>query len=384
VRVSEESVPSRSRSARSRPRRGRPGGTLAAVAAAVGVSRTTVSNAYNRPDQLSKDLRERILVAAEQLGYAGPDPVARSLRTRQADAVGLLFSERLGYAFRDPGAVEFMHGIGEACTERGRSLLVIPTPPGAQQAETVQRAAVDGFIVSSLSSADPHLVAVLARSQPAVIVDSPLGLSGVDFVGIDDRAGFATVADHVLRLGHRRIGVITIRRGEEHGAEPSPQPLSERMEVGQIQHPVRRQRLLGLTDAAAALHVSPEEVIVTERDYNSREEGALGAAALLDAAPDVTAIVCLTDILAVGALDALSARGIAVPDDMTVTGFDDVPTAGAFGLTTVHQPLEAKGRAAVEMLLDDRPRSRAKRLVLPTELVVRTSSSPPRRHRLPS
>jgi DNA-binding LacI/PurR family transcriptional regulator len=156
------------------------------------------------------------------------------------------------------------------------------------------------------------------------------------------------------------------------------------MEVGQIQHPVRRQRLLGLTDAAAALHVSLEEVIVTERDYNSREEGALGAAALLDAAPDVTAIVCLTDILAVGALDALSARGIAVPDDMTVTGFDDVPTAGAFGLTTVHQPLEAKGRAAVEMLLDDRPRSRAKRLVLPTELVVRTSSSPPRRHRLPS
>ena len=75
------------------------------MAAEVGVSRTTVSNAYNRPDQLSAELRERILRAAAELGYSGPDPVARSLRTRQADAVGLIFSERLGYAFRDPGAV---------------------------------------------------------------------------------------------------------------------------------------------------------------------------------------------------------------------------------------------------------------------------------------
>ena len=377
--VSDDSAPNRSTAAGSRPRRGRPGGTLAAVAAAVGVSRTTASNAYNRPDQLSKGLRDRILAAAEQLGYAGPDPVARSLRTRQADAVGLLFSERLGYAFRDPGAVEFMHGVGEACTERGRSLLVIPTPPGAQQADTVLRASVDGFIVSSLSSADPHLAAVLARSQPAVIVDAPLGLAGVDFVGIDDRAGFAKVADHVLQLGHRRIGVISIRRGEEFVAEPSPQPLSERMAVGEVQHPVRRQRLLGLADAAAARGVGLEPVIVSERDFNSREEGALGAAALLEAAADLTAIVCLTDILAIGAMDVLSSRGIAVPAEMTVTGFDDVPAAASFGLTTVHQPLEEKGRAAVGMLLDDRPRSQPRRLVLPTELVVRTSSASPRR-----
>jgi DNA-binding LacI/PurR family transcriptional regulator len=159
------------------PWRGRPGATLAAVAARVGVSRTTVSNAYNRPDQLSSELRNRILAAAAELGYSGPDPVARSLRTRQADAVGLIFAERLGYAFRDPGAVEFLHGLGEACTERGRSLLMVPAGQSAQVA-TVLRAAVDGFVLSSVAAADPLLAAVLSRPQPAVIVDSPRGVAG--------------------------------------------------------------------------------------------------------------------------------------------------------------------------------------------------------------
>jgi DNA-binding LacI/PurR family transcriptional regulator len=360
------------------PPRGRPGGTLAAVAAAVGVSRTTVSNAYNRPDQLSKDLRDRIMAAAEQLGYAGPDPVARSLRTRQADAVGLLFNESLGYAFRDPGAVEFMHGLGEACSERGRSLLVIPAPPGARHAETVLRAAVDGFIISSLSEPDENIAAVLSRPQPAVIVDAPLGLPGVDFVGIDDRAGFAMVAEHVLALGHRQIGVISIRRGEDLAAEPEPRPLSERMAAGRIQHPVRHQRLLGLLGAAEARSVSLDGIWVTERPYNSREEGVAGAQALLAARPTLTAIMCITDLLAFGVIDELVHRGVSVPEQITVTGFDDVPASESYGLTTVRQPLEEKGRRAIETLLDDRPRASAKRVMLPTSLTVRASSGPVR------
>jgi DNA-binding LacI/PurR family transcriptional regulator len=361
------------------PRRGRPGATLAAVAVKVGVSRTTVSNAYNRPDQLSTELRDRIMAAAAELGYAGPDPMARSLRTRQSDAVGLIFTERLGYAFRDPGAVEFLHGLAEACTERGKSLLMVAAAPGAGHAETVSRAAVDGFVVYSMPAEDPHLNAVLSRPQPAVVVDAPVGLTGVDFVGIDDRSAFAQVAAHVLSLGHRRIGVVTVRRGEAEGAETSPQPLADRVATGRAPHPVRQQRLLGLLDAASAARVSVRRMLVTERDSNQREAGALGAAALLEADPQLTAIMGTSDIMAFGVLDELSARGIAVPDDITVTGFDDVPAATEVNLTTVRQPLEQKGRAAIEFLLDERPRSRAKRLVLPTELVVRSSSGPVRR-----
>jgi DNA-binding LacI/PurR family transcriptional regulator len=323
-------------------------------------------------------LRDKIMAAAARLGYAGPDPVARSLRTRHADAVGLIFTERLGYAFRDPAAVEFLHGLAEACTERGKSLLMVAAAPGAGQAETVSRAAVDGFVIYSMPADDPHVNAVLSRPQPAVVVDAPLGLRGVDFVGIDDRASFAQVAAHVVGLGHRRIGVVTVRHGEEEAAETEPRPLTDRVATGRAPHPVRQQRLLGVVDAADASGASLKEVVVTERQSNHRAAGALGAAALLDVHPDLTAIMCTSDILAFGALDELAARGIVVPDDVTVTGFDDVPAAGEFGLTTVRQPMEDKGRAAIEFLLDERPRSRAKRLVLPTELVVRTSSGPVR------
>src|SRR6201999_4056086 len=98
-----------------RPMHVRRPATLASLAAELGISRTTVSNAYNRPDQLSPQLRQRILEAARRLGYPGPDPVARSLRTRKAGAIGLIFTEGLSYAFRDPAAVAFLEGLGLAC-----------------------------------------------------------------------------------------------------------------------------------------------------------------------------------------------------------------------------------------------------------------------------
>jgi DNA-binding LacI/PurR family transcriptional regulator len=351
--------------------RGRPGATLAAVAARVGVSRTTVSNAYNRPDQLSAGLRSRILLAAGELGYPGPDPVARSLRTRQADAVGLIFAERLEYSFRDPGAVEFVGGLASACTERGRSLLMVPA--GAGHVDTVLRAAVDGFVVSSLSASDALLEAVLSRPQPTVVVDSPRELAGVDFVGIDDRAAFALAARHVIGLGHRRIGVIAVRRGEDVPAEPAPAPLRSRLGAGTSPHPVRQQRLLGLLDAIGPGR-NPVTAVVTEWDANSREAGAAGAAALLAGVADLSAIMCTSDILALGALDVLSARGLA--GRLAVTGFDDVPAAAGAGLTTVRQPLEGKGRAAIELLLDGRPRAAASTTMLGCRLVVRASSVP--------
>src|SRR3954464_13231076 len=97
-----------------RSQRSRPPATLASLAAELGVSRTTVSNAYNRPDQLSEQLRSRVMDAARRLGYPGPDPVARSLRTRRAGAVGLLLTEGFKYAFRDPVATGFLEGLAPA------------------------------------------------------------------------------------------------------------------------------------------------------------------------------------------------------------------------------------------------------------------------------
>src|ERR1041385_4529526 len=109
-----------------RPIRTRRQATLASLAAELGVSRTTVSNAYNRPDQLSPQLRNRVLETARRMGYPGPDPVARSLRTRQARAGGLLLAEELSFAFRDPAALGFLEGLAQACEEAGQGLLLIP------------------------------------------------------------------------------------------------------------------------------------------------------------------------------------------------------------------------------------------------------------------
>ena len=137
--------------------------TLASLAAELGVSRTTVSNAYNRPDQLSAPLRERVLEAARRLGYPGPDPVARSLRTRRAGAVGLLLTEALSYAFRDPVATGFLEGLALACEQAGQGLLLVPVSPEHADVAAVHRAGVDGFVVYSVREDDPHFLAVLER-----------------------------------------------------------------------------------------------------------------------------------------------------------------------------------------------------------------------------
>src|ERR1700738_4624133 len=145
--------------------------TLASLAAELKVSRTTISNAYNRPDQLSADLRERVLATAKRLGYPGPDPVARSLRTRRAGAVGLMITERLDYSFSDPAALAFVAGLADSCEEAGQGLLLVAVGPNRSVSEgsaAVLAAGVDGFVVYSASADDPYLLVVPAGHSPGV------------------------------------------------------------------------------------------------------------------------------------------------------------------------------------------------------------------------
>ena len=179
--------------------------TLQTIADALGVSRTTVSNAYNRPDQLAPELRERILARARELGYAGPDPAARRLRSGRRDAFGLLFTDDLGYAFTDPAAVLLLQGVARAVEDAGIALLVIPTGERCAPRELIRDAVVDGFCAYSFSDGHPALEAVLERRLPLVVVDEPR-LAGHHFVGIDDRGGARELARHVAALGHRRVG----------------------------------------------------------------------------------------------------------------------------------------------------------------------------------
>lgn len=331
-----------------------------------------MSNAYNRPDQLSPELRRRVLETARRLGYPGPDPVARSLRTRKAGAVGLLLTENLSYAFRDPAAIGVLEGLALACEDAAVGLHLVPASPGRDDVAAVHRAGVDGFVVYSVPDDDPHLAAVLARPVPTVIIDQPR-VEGVDRVGPDDAAAITQLAEHVARLGHRKIGVLCMRLARDR----NDGFVSLDRQRGAHFH-VQRTRLDALAKAFGNAGVDWAAVPVVERFDHTVDEGASAARQLLDAYPQVTALICTSDILALGALAEASRRGLRVPADLTVTGFDGITEADRAGLTTVHQPVLEKGKAAGRLLLASADHVAARVITLDTELRIRNTSGPPR------
>lgn len=346
--------------------------TLASLAAELGVSRTTVSNAYNRPDQLSPELRKRVLDTARRLGYPGPDPVARSLRTRKAGAVGLLLTENLSYAFRDPGAVGFMEGLALACEDAGQGLLLIPANPEREDVASVHRAGVDGFVVYSVPDDDPHLAAVLERPVPVVISDQP-HLGGVDWVGPDDVQAMRGMAEHLLKIGHRRIGVCCMRLARSRNDGPA----SVHRQSHASFH-VQKARLTSLAEAFGSAGVDWAGVPVVERFDHTTASGASAARQLLELDPDITAIVCTSDILALGALNEARSRGLRVPEDLTITGFDGIAEAERAGLTTVSQPVLEKGRVAGKLLLHTGEPGCPRQVRLETQLVTGSTAGQPR------
>jgi DNA-binding LacI/PurR family transcriptional regulator len=352
--------------------------TLASLAAELKVSRTTISNAYNRPDQLSADLRERVLETAKRLGYPGPDPVARSLRTRKAGAVGLVLTEPLNYAFSDPAAVSFVAGLAESCEEVGQGLLLIAVGPGRSVAEgshAVLNAGVDGFVVYSVADDDPYLAVALQRSLPVVIVDQPKDVPGTSGVCIDDRAAMRELADYVLGLGHTQIGLLTMRLGPQRSPSAAAVAGPERLHSRHFH--VHAERIDAVHDAMAAAGLDPDSLTVVESYEHLPTSGGAAAEVALEANPRITALMCTADVLALSAMDYLRARGIYVPGQMTVTGFDGVPDALGRGLTTVAQPSLEKGRVAGR-LLHSPPRSGLTvDEVLPTELIRGRTAGPP-------
>jgi DNA-binding LacI/PurR family transcriptional regulator len=352
--------------------------TLASLAAELEVSRTTISNAYNRPDQLSADLRERVLQTAKRLGYSGPDPVARSLRTRKAGAVGLVLTEALNYAFSDPAAVSFVAGVAESCEEVGQGLLLLAVGPGRSVAEgshAVLNAGVDGFVVYSVADDDPYLGAALERNLPVVVVDQPKGVPGTSGVCIDDRAAMRELTDYVLGLGHTEIGLLTMRLGPQRTPPAAAVAGPERLRSPHFH--VQRERINGVHDAMAAAGLDPDSLTVVESCQHLPTSGGAAAEVALEANPRITALMCTADVLALSAMDYLRARGIYVPGQMTVTGFDGVPDALLRGLSTVAQPSLEKGRLAGK-LLHTPPRSGLPvDEVLPTELIRGRTAGPP-------
>ena len=349
--------------------------TLASLAAELKVSRTTISNAYNRPDQLSADLRERVLATAKRMGYPGPDPVARSLRTRKAGAVGLVTTEPLTYSFSDPAALDFVAGVAQSCEELGQGLLLVAVGPSRSVADgtaAVLSAGVDGFVVYSVCDDDPYLQVVLQRRLPVVVVDQPKDIPGVSRVGIDDRTAMRQLADHVVGLGHREIGLLTMRLGRDRRLG-----LVDRDRLQSPKFHVQRERINGVRDAMSVAGIDADSLTVVESYEHGPKSGGSAAEVALNANPRITALMCTADVLALSAMDYFRAHGIYAPAQMTVTGFDGVPEAISRGLTTVAQSSLLKGRRAGELLRQPARWGVPVVEVLDTELIRGRTAGPP-------
>ncbi|MFG1881610.1 substrate-binding domain-containing protein [Micromonospora sp. NPDC049102] len=278
------------------------------MADAVGVSRSTVSNAYSRPDQLSSALRERILAAARQLGCPGPNPTARSLRRGFVGSIGVLFTSQLSYAFTDPFAVRLLAGVGAATERHGTSMLLVPLPQGQADARrAVENAAVDGFCVYCVAGEEWALAS----------------------------------SAHVAGLGHRRVALLVDSVRPDAPAGPVTLAGFE-----QATHPTTRGRLAGFADAFAEVGVAWSELTLLNAPGDSGHAASAAVAGLFDRPEPPTAVLAGSDVLALGVLDALARRPGGTRQPVSVTGFDDVPEAAAAGLTTVRQPAQEKGRIA--------------------------------------
>ena len=348
----------------------RPAVTLKALAEACGVSIATASNAFNRPDQLSDALRHRVLRRAEAMGYRGPAIEGRLLRSGHAGAVAVYPREPLEYLLRDPCAVALVESIAARCQARQLGLVLLPSVPrergtGGRLATALDVAAVDGFLMYCLPDRDPAIERILDRRKAVVAIDMS-GDERFAGVNVDDEGGAALAARRLAETGRRRPAILSLPIDARRASGRLPLD-----EMRRAAFPVTRRRwrgyLKGLRSGGVAVRDLAREVVAV----NAERDGRAAAAALLARTPRPDAILAMTDVLALGALEACRERGLGVPEDVAIVGFDDIlPAAESAGLTTIRQDVGEKGRLAVERLLGNGDGAGT---TLPVTLVVRRS-----------
>jgi DNA-binding LacI/PurR family transcriptional regulator len=324
--------------------------TLADVARTAQVSPMTVSYAYNRPERVAEATRARVFAAAEQLGYTGPNPAARSLRQGRFGSIGIVLAEPLTYAFEDLAANRFLAGVASVCAQErlGISLLSVADddPVGV-----VTGAAVDAYLVWTQPDGDPVIDAVVRSGVPAGVLGGPR-VPGLQFVSMDDRVAGEAVAE-VVFAGARRPLVLSLPfvRNQEPALLHGPDPAD-------ATYPVSRNRLAGAKDWCDRAGVPWESVRVAVLARNSQAEAIEAVSAVLSGDDPPDAILAMSDEIALGALTAAHRAGVPVPEGVAISGWDGSGPAALAGLTTVEQSLYDQGRAltlAVLGLADEVP-----------------------------
>jgi len=337
----------------------RPSATLRDVAGAAGVSIATVSRVLTGARPSAPATRARVLAAAAELDYRPSGP-ARALKLRRSRTLGLLVTD-----IENPYFPEIVRAVEDAAHERGFAVLLCNATDDPRRElayiNLLLERRVDGIIVAASRVGARH-AALLARAPvPVVLVNSEAPRSGLPAITSDNRGGARLAAEHLLALGHRRIGHITAPRTNAAAAA----------------------RLSGVRDALRRAGLPPELLEIAEGDGRvAGGERAMSELLARRAVP--TAVVCYNDLTAIGAMRAVARAGRSVPGDISLVGFDDIELAQWTDppLTTVAQPKRDMGAWAFARLAgsDDGAShpSQAGTVRLPTSLVIRSSTAPPR------
>ncbi len=351
--------------------------TLQDVASAARVSKATASNVFNAPSRVRPELRERVEAVARHLGYSGPDPRGRLLSLGKVNAIGVVAPAESGFAwvFADPYMAEFLSGVSQVCEQRGAALSII-SPHEINGVGGIRNAVADGFILGSIDQAE-LIEPAMRRKLPYVVMDVEGG-PDINSVCVDDRDGAYQLTRHLIGLGHRRFAIISIARRNMAPVLHAP---SGKHRVLSAAYPSDVERIEGIGMALTEAGLSIDDMPIVEAccsDEERRVYGVDGAGIALDNARGATALIGLSGTLALTALAEAGRRGIDVPGQLSIAGFDDPPEAAhtAPPLTTISQPVMEKGRAAARLLFETGP---AQHLVLPVELKICGSTAPPPR-----
>jgi len=329
--------------------------TIAQIAEEVGVSAMTVSNVLNGKPGASEETRRRVTQVAERLGYQ-PNVSARNLKGGRTGLIGVIALD-----LTNQYGLEIVRGIAEELANVEREMLINATYQDAarekDRVEFLARGLVDGVLMVAPVLEDQTVTFLRQAALPCVIIDPRRLDVPLPRVSVDNYQGMRKGTQHLIDLGHTRIGYIC--------GEPDMDSTSIRCS--------------GYRDALRLAGLEVDERLVASCDFSYACGFRTATAMIEDFAP--TAIVAGADLIALGAIDAARAQGLDVPSDFSVVGFDDLPQAAQSfpGLTTVRQPLHDMGQTGARALLSliDGQQLLMDRLILPTELVVRNSTAAP-------
>jgi LacI family transcriptional regulator len=330
--------------------------TLERVAEIAGVSRSTVSRVINGQEGVRPEIRRRVLAVVEVTGFV-PHAAARSLAGHRSHILGLAIRQTTQQIFADPYFAALVQGVSRACTQRDETLSLFLFESASDHDELPARLLrtklIDGLVITATFADDP-LVWQLTEAKIPLVVVGEVSNPDISTVDADNEGGAALAAEHLLNLGRKRIATVT----------------------GPMRSGAAASRRVAFERALAAAGQPLQRELVAEADFTD-DGGYEATKRLLPHRPD--AIFAFSDRMALGVLRALTEAGLAVPDDVALIGFDDLPPARQARppLTTVHQGVEEAGVAAVELLLEriEDPEAPARRIELPTTLVVRASTS---------